>query len=404
MLVLGLAFVLPPLVRPLVAVLGWPLERAARLPGRLARENATRNPGRTAASASALMVGLALVLFVTVFADGLRRSSRDIIERTFGGDFAFVNQDGFSPIPAATARAAAITPDVQTVSTLKAGEARLGKASGVTTTGLDPSTIADVYDIDWLDGSNKTLEKLGTDGAIVDRDTARKAGVDVGDRVPLVTEDGVRTTVRVRGIYRDNGLLSGMALPLATHDRLFGERRLEIVFVKLTPGADRAAALASLREGLAGFPDVRARSQSGLADQVSSRVDRVLALFTALLGMSVLIALLGILATLTLSIHERRWELGLVRAVGMPRAEIRRMVRFESLITAALGALLGAVLGLFLAWVATRALADEGLEFHVPWGALLLCVVLALGAGALASVLPARRAARTDPLEALGLP
>ena len=403
-LVFALALVTPPLVRPVANLLGRPLERRAALPGRLARENAARNPGRTAASASALMIGLALVLFVTVFADGLRQSSRDIIERTFGGDYALVNADGFSPIPASAARAAAITPDVQTVSSLKASEARFGKLGGVTAVGLDPSTIGDVYRLQWLDGSDGTLEALGVDGAIVERETARRAGVDVGDQVPVTTPEGRRATVRVRGIYRDSGQLEGFAIPQATHDRLFGERRLAVVFVKLTPKADRRESGLELREGLAGLPDVRARSQASLADAVTARVDRVLALFTSLLGMSVLVALLGLLATLTLSVHERRRELGLVRAVGMTRTDVRRTVRYEGLITAALGAGAGSALGLFLAWAATRALAEEGMTFHVPWLALGICIALALLAGALASVLPARRAARVPPLEALGLP
>jgi putative ABC transport system permease protein len=350
------------------------------------------------------MVGLALVLFVTVFADGLRQSSRDIINKTFGGDYAIVNADGLSPIPAAAARAAAITPDVQTVSSLKASEARFGPLRGVTATGLDPSTIADVYTIDWLDGNNGTLKALGADGAIVERDTARRAHVDIGDRVPVRTPDGRRQSFRVRGIYQDAGPLAGFAIPLAAHDRLFGERRLSVVYVKLTRQANRAQAGLELGDGLKGLPGVRARSQAQLGRAVAARVDRVLALFSSLLGLSVLIALLGIAATLTLSIYERRRELGLVRALGMPRRQVRRVVRFEGLITAALGAALGVVLGLFLAWAATLALADRGIGFHMPWLALLACVVLALVAGALASVLPARRAAQVPPLEAIGLP
>jgi putative ABC transport system permease protein len=193
-----------------------------------------------------------------------------------------------------------------------------------------------------------------------------------------------------------------VAVNSALHDQLFSGDQVTTVLVRLAPGANRSVAAADLRDALRTFPDVRARSQQGLKDELSHRVDRVLALFSALLGMSVLVALLGILATLSLSVYERTQELGLVRVVGMPRSDVRRMVRDESVITAALGALLGVALGLFLAWAATLALADEGLVFAVPWGAVAGCVVFALGAGALAAILPANRAARLDPLEALG--
>jgi putative ABC transport system permease protein len=402
LLVIGLAFLMPPTIRPAVRLLGAPFARRHRLTGRLARENAARNPGRTAASASALMVGLALVLFVTIFASGLRHSSAAIIDKTFGGDFALVNQDGFSPIPAAAARVGALVGGVQTVSSLNTDDATVGPLHDVPVTGLDPSTISDVYRFDWIHGSGRTLRRLGLRDAVVERDTARKAHLHVGDHVRLATAGGVARTVTVRGIYLDNALLDGVAVPSALHDQLFSGQDVTTVLVKLQPGASRSVAAADLRDALRTFPDVRARSQQGLKDELGHRVDRVLALFSALLGMSVLVALLGILATLSLSVYERTQELGLVRVVGMPRADVRRMVRDESVITAALGAVLGVALGLFLAWAATLALSDEGLVFAVPWGAVLGCVAFALVAGALAAVLPANRAARLDPLEALG--
>ncbi len=402
-IVLGLAFLTPPAVRPAVRLLGAPFARGNRLVGRLARENAARNPARTAASASALMVGLALVLFVTIFASGLRQASAAIIDRTFGGDFAIVNVDGFSPIPAAAARVAALTGGVRTISSLKPGQASLGRLRDVPVTGIDASTISDVYHFDWIDGSDRVLHSLGLDDALIEREAARRAHLAVGDRVRLITSSGAARTVTVRGIYHDDALLEGFVIPAALHDRLFSSRTLSSVLVRLAPGASRTAAAADLRQGLAAFPDVRARSQQQLKADLGARVDRVLALFSTLLGMSVLVALLGLLATLSLSVYERTGELGLVRIVGMPRMDVRRMVRYESLITAGLGAVLGVVLGLFLAWATTLALRDEGLVYSVPWLAVAACVAVALAAGALAAVPPARRASRLEPLEALGL-
>jgi putative ABC transport system permease protein len=401
LMVVALVALSPLAIRPLTRLIAWPLERGGRILGRLARENTTRDPARTAVTASSLMVGLALVLFVTIYASGLRAASTRAIERTYVGDFTVESQDGISPIPSSAARAVAVVPDVLAISTLKTATARLGTATRVTAAGVDPTTIGNVYRFDWAGGPSFAVPSLGFGDVLVERQTARDAGLQVGDTVTLTTETGLEAPVRVRGIYADRALMPGFVMPLSRFDQLFHQDRLQDVFIKLTPGADRAAAGVALDQALASYPGVVARSDQQLRDEVGGRVDRILVLFYALLAISVLVSLLGIVNTMTLSVHERTRELGMLRAVGMTRAQARTLIRDESMITATIGTLIGVAIGVFLAWVVSRALADEEIAFALPWPQLALVVGLGLIAGVVASIVPARRAARLDVLAAI---
>jgi putative ABC transport system permease protein len=347
------------------------------------------------------MIGLALVLFVTIYASGLRASTSRIIHQTFLGDLAIESQDGASSIPPASAQAAASAPGVVAVSSLKAAPARLGSAGKITAEGIDPNTIGQVYRFDWVQGSSATLAGLGPAQAILERDTARAANLTVGDHATLTTETGLRKRLTIAGIYSDRALLRGIALPQVEFDQLFHQDRLQNVFVKLAPGSSPVGAEAAVNRTLSSLPGVVARSEKQLADEVSGRVNSVLILFYALLAMSVLMSLLGIVNTLNLSVHERTRELGMLRAIGMTRRQARVLIRNESVITAAIGSLVGVALGIFLAWVVIRSLSSEGIVFSLPW--LQVAGVLAVGllAGVLAAVPPARRAARLDLLAAI---
>ncbi len=400
-LVLAILVASPLLVRRLAGIVSWPIERRGGIISRLARENAGRNPVRTAVSASSLMIGLALVLFVTIYASGLRTSTSQIIHRTFLGDLTIESQDGQSSIPSASVQAVASAPGVLALSSLKAAPARLGTAGKITAEGIDPNTFGQVYRFDWINGSGATLAGLGPGDAILERDTARAAHLLVGGRATLVSETGLRRTVRIAGIYSDRALLRGIALPQIAFDQLFHQDRLQDVFVRLQPGSSVAATEGALNRALSSLPGVVARSEKQLADEVSGRVNSILILFYALLAMSVLLSLLGIVNTLNLSIHERTRELGMLRAMGMTRGQARVLIRNESLITAAIGSIVGVALGIFLAWVVIRSLSSEGIAFVLPWLQVLAVLAVGLLAGVLAAVLPARRAARLDLLAAI---
>ena len=398
-LILGVALASPVAVRPTARIIGAPLERSTRLVGRLARENASRNPARTAVTSAALMIGLALVVFVTVFANGLRERADSILDRTFAGDLAVLHEDGFSTMPAAVAPAVAAVDGVASVSAIKASEAKVeGKKGTVFGNAIDPGTLPSVYTFDWVEGDDGVLGGLGSDGVLLEEGTATDIGADVGDRLEFGGVGGRKRTLVVRGVYRDDGILVGFAMPIATFDTLFDDPRITAALVDLE---DDAFPRAEIDAALADFPEARARDQAELREETGATITQILGLFYALLAMSIVISIFGIVNTLTLSIHERTRELGLLRAVGMTKREVRRMIRYESVITAAFGALLGLALGVFFAFVVTRALADDGIGFSLPLGQVVALLIFSLIVGVLAAVLPARRASRLDVLRAI---
>ena len=398
MLVLAAVLLTPPMIPYLARAVAWPLERRGRITGRLARENATRIPGRTAITASALMIGLALVLLVSVYIGGARTATRRAVARTFAADFAIQSADGASSIPAVSAQAAASVQNLLAASAIRSAAVRIPRAGQVSAEGVDPSSIAQVYRFDWTVPHPPAIGALGPGDVLLERDTARAADVRVGSRLTLRSPDGPSTTLTVRGIYSDRALLHGLTLPLQTFDQLTHQNRLQEVLIKLGPDTDPSAAASELRQALSGLPGVVVRSERQLADKTASQIDTVLVLFYGLLAMSAVMALLGMLNALTLSIHERTRELGTLRALGMTRAQARALIRDEGLITAATGTLVGAAVGLALGWAMTREL---GIPFTPQWAQVALPVAVGLLVGALAAWRPAARVARLDVLSAL---
>ena len=400
-LILGIALISPRLVPRTARIIGAPLERSTALVGRLARENATRNPGRTAVTAAALMIGLALVVFVTVFANGLSKQVEDVLDKTFAGDLSVLHEDGFSPIPAGVVDAVRGVPGVGAVSPTYGADSEIeGRKGTIFVQGIDPATITRVYNFAWVDGSDDVLATLGASDVLLEEETADEVEAGVGDEVTINGTGQRSRTFTVRGVYSDDAMLSGYALPQAGFDELFDETRIFSALVDLDEGAGPGVKTA-VNAALEGFPEARARDNEELEEEFSGQIMQILGLFYALLAMSVLISAFGIVNTLTLSIHERTRELGLLRAVGMTRKEVRRMIRYESVITACFGALLGLLLGVFFAFVVVQALAEEGIGFSLPLGQVVALLVFAILVGVLAAILPARRAARLDVLEAI---
>jgi putative ABC transport system permease protein len=400
-LILGIAMISPRFVRPAAKLVAWPVERSTKLVGRLARENSTRHPGRTAVTSAALMIGLALVVFVTVFANGLRASISDLIDRTLAGDIAVLHDDGFSPIPAAVGPTVAKVPGVADVSSLRDTQSKVKGLGGTQLThAIEPDTVGAVYNFDWQKGNDDTLRNLGDDGVLVEKDTATKGDFKVGDKLAITGPSG-NTTLTVRGIYKDNALLEGITMTAAPFDRIVDQKRVSSVLVKVDKGDSVPAVQKRVSKAIAAFPEARARSQKELKKENADQVNQLLGLFYALLAMSVIISAFGIVNTLTLAIFERTRELGLLRAVGMTRRDVRRMVRYESVITAVFGALLGLVLGLFFAFVVIQALEGEGIAFSLPIGQIVTLLIFAIVVGIVAAIFPARRASRLDVLRAI---
>jgi putative ABC transport system permease protein len=401
----GVSLYSPRLVRPLAGAIGAPLERLRGLTGRLARENSQRNPSRTAATAAALMIGLALVSFVTVFAAGLKASIADAIDNSFQGELEIQNTNGFDPIPTAVAAGVRRVPGVRTVSTLQSTQVRIDGVGGKPrATGLDPATANQVLNLDFQgDTTPQTLMGLKSDETIVDQSFADSNNLQVGDTVDVLGQTGRRASFRIVGEVKDNAdLLGSMVVTHEAMSRDFAVRQDTFDFVKLAPAANASAVQDRIDTLLARqFPTAQVMNQKELKQNQEDQINPLLGLVYALLSLAIIVSLFGIANTLALSIYERTRELGMLRAVGMSRRQVRTMIRYESVITALIGAVLGMVLGLIFAALMSVPLKDQGFVLSYPVGQLVLILVVAGLAGVVAAIAPARRAARLDVLEAL---
>ncbi len=402
-IVLAVSLFSPHLVPSLAAVAGWPLERIRRLTGRLARENSQRNPSRTAVTAAALMIGLALVTFVTVFAAGLKSSVAQVIDENFEGGLVVQNTDGFSPIPAGAATLARKVPGVSRVATIRATEAELLPGKSKTKVTAATPDIGDAVSIEWKKGGPATLHNLRDDEAVVSDSFASDHNLEMGDGFRLLGQTGAKPAFHVVGEFDSKaGVFGSVVITQAVMTRAFDQTQDTIDFVIVKPGADAAKVQAALTIGAEhAFPTAEVLNQQELKENREEQVDQLVNLFYALLLLAVVISLFGIANTLALSIHERTRELGMLRAIGMSRRQVRTMIRYEAVITALIGAILGMVLGVIFAALISQPLKDEGFTLSYPIGSLIVLLILAGFAGVLAAIAPARRASRLDVLDSL---
>ncbi len=394
---LGVAAATPVLARPVLALAALGYRRLFGSVGRLAGENARRNPRRTAATASALMIGLALVSTMAIAGASAKASVDRTIESNFAGDAVVSNVFGtaFSPSVATDAES---LPEVGSVARLRWGFGRIeGRREGVA--GVDPAAVTDLVRVDMTSGS---FDGLRDGTVVVDESTAEQRGLTVGDEVPFRTPEGV-DRLRVVGTFAENPIL---IFPYVTTlgtlaDEGFAEAD-NFVIVDAAPGVGQKALLAALTDLTADLPTVSVKDQAGFAAEQRGPIDQLLALVYALLGLALVIAVLGVVNTLVLSIVERTREVGLLRAVGVSRRQLRSMVALEAAALSVVGGLLGVGMGVLFGVVLMLSLRDQGLEvLSVPVVQLLGFVVVSVVVGLLASVLPARRAARLDVLRAI---
>jgi putative ABC transport system permease protein len=393
----GVAVLSPLIVRPVARFIGAPLPRLAKVSGKLGRENSMRNPKRTASTAAALMIGLGLVAFVSIFAQSIKASSDRILRETMKADYIVSNAQftGFSQDVANRLRSERA---FATVAEFRQGMFGLaGRATSIQ--GVDPATVAGVVQVDMAAGS---VSALGDGDVLVFEDAARSHGWKVGDAVPAEFARTGNRRLRIVGIYTDDRILGPYVVTLSTFRQNFVEQLDTVVLVKTAPGVSQAQARAAARRVARAFPNVKLEDQAQFRRSQAAQVDQLLGLITALLGLAIWIAVIGIVNTLALSIYERTREIGLLRAVGMARRQVRSMIRWESVIIAVFGALLGTAVGLFFGWAMVRALGDQGISvLSVPGGQLAIYVVLAGLIGVVAAVRPARRAAKLDVLSAI---
>jgi putative ABC transport system permease protein len=395
---LGVAVLGPVIARPVSRLIGAPLPALTGMPGKLARENAIRNPKRTAATAAALMIGVSLVCFITIVAASSKASSAAQIDKAFTGDFVIdAGSPGGRGFSHDLAERLDRLPEVKAASGVRQGFAPIG-GTPADLLAIDPATYGKIVDLDLTRGR---LEDLGHDGIAVRDTVATARGWSVGDKVPVrfaLTGDQQFT---VAAIYRAKNVAGDYVIGLAAHEANLADRFDTQVLVAKADGVSVADARAAIEAVTAEYPTAKLQDQTEYKQAQAGQIDRVVNLVYVLLALAVLIGLLGIANTLALSIFERTRELGLLRAVGMTRRQLRSMVRWESVIIALLGAFLGLAIGLFSGWAMVTAVADEGARLQLPAGQLAAVTLLAALAGMAAAVLPARRASRLNLLAAI---
>jgi putative ABC transport system permease protein len=396
LLFVGVALVAPYITKPLASRIGWVSERVGGVSGRLARDNAMRNPRRTATTAAALMIGIALVTFVAVLGAGVRNSFDEALTNQVASDYVITAPDGFAPFSAGTADRLAKEPGVTSTSIREDQIKAFGKKDSVD--GVD-ANAARLLHFDWAEGSEASLAQLGTNGAIVTKKYADDHKLHVGSTFAAQTASSGTLNLTVRGVqdrppFNPLGL-ADVQISRQLFDQTFERPKLRYVFV------DSKASEGALKSAVAQFPDAKVWTLSAYQDDQDKQFNQFLSILYVLLALSVIVSLFGIVNTLVLSVFERTRELGMLRAVGMTRRQVRRMVRHESIITALIGGLLGMVVGVFLSALVTQALSDEGVSFALPVGTLIAFLLVAIVAGVLAAILPARRASRLNVLAAL---
>ncbi|MFI6581689.1 FtsX-like permease family protein [Embleya sp. NPDC050493] len=395
--VTGVLMLIPLLSVAVIGMLAHPLTRVFGVTGRLASRNALRDPRRTAATASALMIGLFLVTGLTVIGASLRDSLDHAAARGLTADYA-VSTTLRDPIAPATVERIGRLPHVaaasvyrSTVAEIAGGERELAA--------LDPVAGPQVLRFDFVEGGP---EALATD-LLVERIEARERGLKVGSTVPVTFPDGVSGTLRVGGIYRGNPIVTPYLVSTRILDPHLERPLGRQVFVRSVPGETKALRT-TLDEAFGADPALRVQSKGELRRGLAAGIDLLLNIVYGLLGMAVLIAVIGIVNTLAMSVLERTREIGLLRAIGLDARRVRDLIRLEAALISLFGALLGVGLGVGVGALAVRGidLGNVPLAATIPWLRIALFVLGAIGVGVLAAAWPARRAARMSVLGALG--
>jgi putative ABC transport system permease protein len=393
---LGVAALSPLFARPVVGLLGVPFLHLG-VPSRLGRGNAMRNPRRTSVTAAALMIGLALVAMVSTFGASTKASLAAYVGRSLGADFVLSTKT-FQPFSLQVVKAMQARPELDQVAGFRFARARIG---GKTTDlqAVEAGPLEATLKVKTLHGD---LTAIDRGELAISENAAKSRHLAVGQRVDVVWSRTGSQPMRVGAVYALNQYAGDYLVGVTTYDTNVTEHLVTVVAVTARPHVSAEQARAAVDAAVQPFPNVQVYDQVALVRAQKEQIDGLLNVVTGLLIFSVLIAVLGIVNTLALSVVERTRELGLLRAVGLQRRQLRRMIRVESVLIAIFGALLGIVVGLALGWSLVQALKDQGIDqFAVPWVRLVWVLVAAGFAGVVAAALPARRAARLDILEAV---
>ncbi|WP_399089967.1 ABC transporter permease [Streptomyces sp. BBFR2] len=396
LLLIGVFVLTPLLSRPLIA-LATPLLRTFGVAGKLARQNAVRNPRRTAATASALMVGLTLITGLTVIATSVQKGVDKMAADSLKADYV-VSMASKTPLSPEVAQKLATLDEVTAVSPLRDSEATIG-TTDTSLTGVNGKDFGKLTRLDLASGS---LSGLTSGGLLADEDTAREQGWRAGSRVPVTFEDGTAKTLTVSGVYRANEMIHQIVVDngvVGPHQKHATDTQ---VLLK-TEGGATDTAKQHLIDALGKNPALSVQDKKDVSDGISQTINLLLNMVYALLAMAVIVAVLGVVNTLAMSVFERSQEIGMLRAIGLDRTGVKRMVRLESLVISLFGGILGIGLGVFFGWAAGRLVSGSltTYELVLPWGRMGVFLAMAAVVGVVAALWPARRAAKLNMLTAL---
>ena len=384
---------------PISRVLGAPLPRLRGVAGTIARQNAMRNPKRTAAAASALMICVGLVSFITIFASSVKAAASTVYSQSFTGDFIINSGAGEAGgADPAMARRVSQLPQVALASEVRVGQAKIeGGVQQVMA--YDPKTAFGIIDVQPLQGNQNDL---GPDAIAVYKTVATDHHLKLGDHIPVLFAATGTKSMRVALIYGSNQLAGNYLLGISAYQANFTSQYDQLVYVKKAPGVSAAAALAAIKTVTKDYPGVTAQNQAQYIAQSTQFINQLLNLVYVLLLLAVIIALLGIGNTLALSTYERIREIGLFRAVGMTRSQLRSTIRLESVVIALQGTALGLFIGVLFGWSITHAMNLFGTAVvSIPYRTLVVVVILAALGGVVTAIRPARRAAKLNILRAI---
>ncbi|AXK35292.1 ABC transporter permease [Streptomyces armeniacus] len=398
LLLIGVFVLTPLLSRPMIAAAA-PVLKLFKVSGKLARLNAVRTPRRTAATASALMIGLTLITGMTVIAGGIQHAIDKMATGSLKADYA-VSMANFSQLSPDVKKKLDAMDEVTASSAFRTAPARIdGEKESLS--GVDGSNVADLTSLEFTEGSWAGVS--GGKKAVVDTDMAEDHGWKVGSTFKVTYQDGQQGALTVAGLYKGNQVIKGIQLDnktLTPHMAKVGDLQ---VMVKTSGGASDAMK-EKLEKGLGNNPVVTVQDKEDISEGIAQMISILLNILYGLLAMAVIVAVLGVVNTLAMSVFERSQEIGMLRAIGLDRRGVKRMVRLESLVISLFGGVLGIGLGVFFGWAAGELIAGAGLDTYslvLPWGRMGVFLLLAAAVGVVAALWPARRAAKMDMLSAI---
>ncbi|MGW7073585.1 ABC transporter permease [Streptomyces sp. NPDC054855] len=395
-ILVGVIVLTPLLSRPFIAA-SAPLLKPFGVTGKLSRLNAVRNPRRTASTAAALMIGLTLITAMTVVATSMSSAINKMAAGSLKADYT-VSMANYQPLTPEVREKLDKLPEVEASSPLRAAYGELdGSYSKIS--GVDEKDFGKLASLDFSSGS---LANLTGESTLVDKETADKKNLRTGDTVPVKFDDDKTVKLKIAGVYEQNEMISGLFTPLAVVDPHLSKIADEQVLVKMKGGVSDGSEDAIVK-ALGDNPAIKIQDKDAISNEIAGAINLMLNMLYGLLAMAILIAVLGVINTLAMSVFERKHEIGMMRAIGLDRAKVKQMVRLEAVLISLFGAVLGIGLGLFMGWAAGNSISGtvKTYAMEVPVGRIAIFLCIAGLVGVLAAMWPARSAAKLNPLMAI---